>query len=60
MTTASTNEQETRAVRPAAHDRYEAEPHDALRQARRDLDAGRYTTDLKSFRKSVLAKRGIG
>ena len=39
--------------------RYEAELRAALRQARQDLDEGRYTTDLKSFRESVLAERGI-
>lgn len=39
--------------------RYEAEMQTVLRQARHQLDSGEYTTDLKAFRASVLAERGI-
>ncbi len=39
--------------------RYEAEMRCVLREARRQLDGGEYTSDVASFKQQMLAKRGI-
>lgn len=39
--------------------RYEAEMRFVLREARQQLDEGRYTTDLAAFRKEMLERRGL-
>ena len=40
--------------------RYEAEMRSLLREARRDFDEGRFTTDVASFVKQTLTERGLG
>ncbi|NHM15760.1 hypothetical protein GMI69_03615 [Eggerthellaceae bacterium zg-887] len=50
-------DRELQAAREEA--RYEAEMRCVLREARRQLDEGEYTSDVASFKQQMLAKRGI-